>query len=621
MEPRDLAKSLLAEGRAAAARQDLPGAVAAYRRAIDADPAFAVPHNALGVALGRLGDVAGSEAALEAATRLNAKWADPWVNLAGLRRRREDKPGAAAAWLAASNRGFQLPVGEAEWLGLYLATQERYAPSVPFLQRACDEKGDRAELWYALGVALQRTHDLDGAERAFRRALQMNPGYAEAWNNLGNLLKSQVRFDEAVQAYEAGIAARPDKANTWRNRLFSLQYDPARTVADIGAAHRAYGDRFVDPLPPPELDRRSGRPLRVGFVSADFGSHPVGYFLAPVFTHYDRTKLHVIAYAGPRPEDDLTRRLRASCDAWVPTGKLDDDALIARIQRDRVDVLVDLGGHTRGSRIQVFARKPAPVQVTWAGYVGTTGLSTIDWILGDHRHTPEGYEAHCAERVWRMPRTYVCWEPPDAPPVGPLPMLTPGRGPTIGSFNNLPKINRGVVALWARVLRARPDARLKMVTKSLGDPVMQARWRAWFAEEGVSADRIDMSGRVSRDELLAMYANEVDLVLDPTPYSGGLTTLEALWMGVPSLTLGGDRFSARHTLGHQGAAGLDGFLARDADDYVRIALEWLGAPRQLAAVRLGLRERVRHSALCDGVGFTRELEDALLGMWAERLAR
>ena len=411
----------------------------------------------------------------------------------------------------------------------------------------------------------------------------------------------------------------PDKANTHRNLLFALQYDPERTVADVFEAHRAYGLRFAESSAPHAIDR-SDRPLRIGLVSSDLGAHPVGYFLAPVLEHLDRNKFVVIAYAGPRPEDELTVRLRARCESWVPTASLDDDALAARIRADRVDVLFDLGGHTRGSRVAVFAKKPAPVQVTWAGYVGTTGLPAMDYLLGDPRHTPPGAERFAVERIWRMPRSYVCWEPPQAPVPGPLPMLSAGP-PVLGCLNNLPKLNRRVVALWSRILRERPDARLLLVTKSLGDPVLQARWRGWFADEGVAPERVEMSGRVPREQVLRLYDERIDLGLDPFPYAGGLTTLEALWMGVPVVTRGdGDRFASRHSVGHLGAAGVDGFVATDPDDYVRLALRWLDDPTGLAAVRAGLRARVRASVLCDGPGYTREFEAAVRGMWDEATA-
>lgn len=639
------AKESLQRGRTLAAAGDLPGAIAAYRAAIEDDPTFAVGHNALGVALGRAGDVVASEQALLAAARVSPKWSDPWVNVGQLRSRRGDKAGAAEALIVAVRLGandtsrvelarllrslarrpeaaevllpvVDLPGEDALWLGTHLAARERYAKALPALQQATAKLPERADAWYALGVALQRTFRLDAAEAAFRRCVAMDRDHAEAWNNLGNVLKAQVRFEEAIAAYREALRVEPDKSNTHRNLLFALQYDPDRTVADVYEAHRAYGLRFVEPSRPVVIDR-SDRPLRIGLVSSDLGTHPVGHFLAPVLDNLDHTRFAVVAYAGPRPEDELTLRLRAKCDAWVPTGALDDDALAQRIRDDRIDVLFDLGGHTRGSRVQVFTKKPAPVQVTWAGYVGTTGLPTMDYLLGDSRHTPPGMERYVVERIWRMPRSYVCWEPPQAAPAGPLPMLASGA-PLLGCMNNLPKLNRRVVALWSRILRERPDVRLLLVTKSLGDPVLQARWRGWFADEGVAPERIEMSGRVTRDAVLRLYAERVDLALDPFPYAGGLTTLEALWMGVPVVTRGdGDRFASRHSVGHLGAAGVEGFVASDADDYVRLALRWLADPEGLAAVRAGLRNKVQASVLCDGPGFTREFEVAVRGMWDE----
>ncbi|MFO0688667.1 MAG: tetratricopeptide repeat protein [Myxococcota bacterium] len=649
MSGRDAAKAAVGRGRVLAKAKDVQGAIAAYREAVAADPTFAVAHNALGVALSRAGDLAASERALLEATKANPRWADPWVNLGRQRMRAGDKEGAAQAWQCAVERGgddearldlyrvlrtldrpteaaaalrpvADPPVEDLLWLGKFYASREKYETAIPLLQRACAALNEHADAHYALGVALQRTHRLDASERAFRHCAALDPRHAEAWNNLGNVLRAQVRFDEAADAYETALTVRPDKANTHRNLLFALQYDPERTAEDVYLAHKAFGERFAAPLPATPIDRRTNRPLRIGLVSADFGHHPVGYFLSPVLEHLDKSKFTVIAYAGPRPADDLRERLRDRCDQWVPTDDLDDEALAARIREDAIDVLFDLGGHTRGSRVQVFARKPALVQVTWAGYVGTTGLPTMDYLLGDERHTPAGAERFTVERIWRMPRSYVCWEPPAAAPApGPLPQLRKGH-PTLGSMNNLSKLNRQVVALWSRILRERPDARLRLVTKSLGDPSMRDRWRAWFADEGVANDRIDMSGRVPREEVLRLYSDEIDLALDSFPYSGGLTTLEALWMGVPVVTRGdGDRFASRHSMAHLGAAGIEGFVARDPDDYVRIALRWLDDPDALARVRTSLRSSIRDSVLCDGPGFTREFENAVQGMWRDSM--
>jgi protein O-GlcNAc transferase len=646
---RERAKERVEVGRERLARGDAAGAETAFLEATQLDGAWSVAHNALGVARVRAGRLAEAERAFAEACRLAPHRSSCWWNLFLARRDRAEVAGAleplrravacpdvddtvlrpAAEELrrrdhvhegaALVARQASPSADDAAWAGLELVMRGAPEPGLRLLLSATESFPERADLWYAAGVAAQGIFELSAAEKAYRRCVALDPTNADAWNNLGSVLKKMVRFDEAIAAYEAGIAARPTKLNTYRNLLFALQYDPGRDARAVYEAHRAYGLRFADPMPPAAVEADPERPLRIGYLSADLGTHPVGHFLLPVWQHHDRRRFHITAYAAPRPEDEVTRRLRALADAWVPVGALDDEALAARIRSDGIDILVELGGHTRGTRVQVCARKPAPVQVTWAGYVGTTGLPTIDWLIGDPRHTPEGAEATTVERIWRLPNTYVCWEPPEAPPPGPLPMTRVGY-PTLACFNNLPKVNRRVVGLWARILRERPDARLLLVTKALGDARLAATWTSWFAAEGVDPSRIETGGRRPREEVLQAYGTRVDLALDPFPYSGGLTTLEALWMGVPVVTLGGDRFASRHSLGHLGAVGLSSFVAADEEEYLGLVLATLDRPAELAAVRASLRERMLASPLCDGPGFTRDLEAAFRGMWRARCA-
>ncbi len=633
-------------GRTRRKEGDTAGAIAAFRTAAGLDERRAEPYNAMGVALAAKGRGEEAERAFEEALSRRPGWADPWFNLGKARLRRGDQEGAEQAWcraievqpdldaarsaLGAEYRklrrfddaarvldGLKQPSGdEALWVGSYWVRKERFSRGLRLLRIAADLLPSDPEAHYARGVAAQRMFQLDEAIVAFRRCVALKPDYAEAWNNLGNSLKAQMQFGDAYDAYREGIRLRPEKANTHRNYLFAMQYDPDLSAADVLAAHRAYGARFARPGPIPKRNRDPDRRLKVGFVSSDLGAHPVGYFLAPVWGRHDREKFQFIAYAGPRPEDEVTERLRNAVEGWVPTESLSDDALADRIRSDEIDILVDLGGHTRGSRLEVFGHKPAPVQVTWAGYVGTTGLSTIDWLIGDERHTPEGAEAFAEERIWRLRDTYVCWEPPDVPETGGLPMLKNGVV-TFGCFNNLPKINPAVIGLWARILGDLPGSRLVMITKSLADEAVRKDLTARFAACGVDPSRLELSGRIPRPQLLRTYAERIDLALDPVPYSGGLTTLEALWMGVPALTRGGDRFASRHSLGHMGAMGLEGFVGANAAEVHRLALRWANAPNELSAIRASLRGQMLASPLCDGHRFVCELERAFRGMWRD----
>lgn len=494
--------------------------------------------------------------------------------------------------------------------------------ALPYLERAVAGRPRDPEAHYALGVALHETGQLDRAIGAFSATVRFGPRHADGWNNLGSMLRAARRIPEAVQAYRKAIAARPDD-RAWSNLVYALQYDPTIDATRLFAEHQAFGRRFpAAPSMPRPASSDAARRLKIGYVSADFGSHPVGFFMLPVFAHHDRARFEVIAYSGRRRPDDVTRRLAASADRWVETASVDDDKLRAMIVQDKIDLLIDLSGHTRSNRLAVFAKRAAPVQATWAGYVGTTGVPAMDWLIADHRHMPPGSEALAVERVCRLPRSYITWEPPASPEPGPLPMLREGaRGPVLGSMNQLAKLSDPVVALWSQILSDHPSATLLLVTRGLSDPGTAAAVRALFQAHGVPAERLDLRGFQHRDELMRLYRDDLDLALDPFPYSGGLTTLEALWQGVPVIALGdGDRFAARHSAAHLAAMGLDSLVARDRADYRAKVASLLADPPRLAALRAELRPRMAASVLCDGPGFTRELEDALLAMWAARPA-
>ncbi|WP_448208502.1 O-linked N-acetylglucosamine transferase, SPINDLY family protein [Azospirillum sp. sgz302134] len=498
-------------------------------------------------------------------------------------------------------------------LGVLLRAQGRREEAVVLYQRA--GRLDPAN-WvhpYNLGNALSEMNRLTEADEAYQAALALAPGRPEIRaNRASRVLTMQGRAEEALAEIEGVLTQVPNVDSLHASRLYLMQFVPSLTMPAIAKAHAEWGARHPD-RPAPPVAAPSPK-LRIGYVSPDFRAHPVGFFLDPVLANHDRTGHEVVCYANTANPDWKTERLMQHADGWVWTTGMDDDALEARIRADGIHILVDLAGHTFGNRLSVFARRPAPVQVTWAGYVGTTGLPAMDYLISDSRQSPEGADGWCIEGILRMPDAYVPWAPPeDAPPVSPLPLAARGYA-TFGSFNALPKLNAEVATLWARVLAAVPDSRLLLRTPGFEDAGTQARALAQFERAGVDPARVDLLRGAPHRAFLAGYAG-VDVALDPFPYSGGLTTLEALWMGVPVVTLGGDRFCSRHSVTHLASAGLSELVADGPDAYVAKAAALVADPAELARLRGGLRNRLATSPALDGARFTRALEAAYGVMW------
>lgn len=512
-----------------------------------------------------------------------------------------------------------------------------------------------APAWVVLGNARRLQDDLAGAEAAYRQAVQCLPGYrdarynlalvllqrlsfceaeawvrplveenpsdAEAWTVLGGALHAQTRIDEALAAFQRSVELRRDPLRHSKY-LVALHYSPAVDARQLYQAHRVWDETYAQPLlppVPPGVARRSERaPLRVGLVGMDFTIGPTGFLALAALEQLDRDKCWLACYADRAWEDAFTARFRRVAAAWRVVWSLSDEALAEQIRRDEIDVLVDLGGHV-GRRLLAFARRPAPLQVTWLGYVGTTGLTAMDGLIADRFHVPPGEEDAYAETVLRMPGDYICYGPPqDAPAVEPLPALRRGQW-TYGCFNNPAKLHPGLFDLWAEILRRVPEARLLLKYGGLDQPPLNEHIRRQFAARGVDPARLVFEGWSEHRELLARYG-QVDLALDTQPYSGGLTTCEALWMGVPVVTFPGCTFAGRHATSHLHHAGLPMFVASSPQEYVELAVAWSQRPQELAELRAGLREQVRHSPLCDAASFARAWLDLLQQALAQRRA-
>ncbi len=486
-------------------------------------------------------------------------------------------------------------------------------------RRATDLNPDFAEAHFNLGFAFQNHRKFDEAIAAFRRAIEVRPDYAEAHSNLGVALQGQGKLDEAIAAYRRAIEVRPDHADAQSNLLMCLNYHDEITADRVFAAHREWGARVARQARPPAAyanARDAERRLRIGYVSPDFRQHSVAYFVEPLLKGHDRQAVEVFCYAEVARPDAATARLRGLADCWRATVGLSDDELADRIRADGVDILVDLAGHTANNRLGVFARRPAPVQATWLGYPNTTGLDAIDYRLVDAVTDPPGAaDALASETLVRLEGGFLCYGgAPDAPEPAAPPCLKNGAA-TFGSANNGAKVSTAAFDAWARLLVRLPEARLLLKGPQFGDATARALLLARLAERGVAAERVElMAWLPDKAAHLAVY-DRIDVALDPFPYNGATTTCEALWMGVPVVTLRGDRHAGRVGASLLSQIGLTDLVADSVENYVEIAAALAGDRERLTDLRGSLRPRMAASPLCDGPAFARKIEAAFRRMW------
>ncbi|BGE86282.1 hypothetical protein Ms3S1_27180 [Methylosinus sp. 3S-1] len=454
------------------------------------------------------------------------------------------------------------------------------------------------------------------------RAISLDPSLAEAHVARGFGLLGQGRVDEAVAAYRHAAQLRPSDAYIAGTLLFALQHNPGVTRAQLLEAHKSWAALCRPGAPRDRLsfaNEPSLRKLRIGVVSADMRRHAVTFLTLRAFERLAAFGHEIHCYKTDRKfkDDEFSDRYKACAKTWRDVSDLDDAALAALVEGDAIDILFDLSGHTAGNRLSLFAMRAAPVQVSWAGYVGTIGLDTYDGIIADPVEIPPDHEHSYVEPVARLPDCYVCYHPPlQAPDVGPLPAMRTNRF-TFGCFNRPAKLNVELARAWARILERVADSRITLVYGGLDeDGTREAVYRV-LESGGVRRDRVDLVGDSEQKDLLEAYSRKVDLALDPFPYSGGVTTLEAMWMGVPTVTLVGDTFAGRHSATHLTAAGLAAFCTYSVDDYVELAVSWAHRREELAALRARLRDNVAASPLNDEVRFARNLEEALMQLWSQ----
>jgi predicted O-linked N-acetylglucosamine transferase (SPINDLY family) len=502
-------------------------------------------------------------------------------------------------------------------LGEAFRRQERMEDAVRCYRRAVELKPGYAQAHFSLGNGLGILGDVDGAIAHYRQALAIQPDFPQAHNNHGNACKALGLPEEAEQCYRRALALWPEFEVAHSNLIFTMDLLERYGVAEQQAERRRWYERHALKFGPSIRQHEnipdSGRKLRIGYVSADFRRQSACMAFGPVICLRDRASFEAICYSGVTKEDEVTARLRAAADGWRSTVGVSDDALSDTIRRDRIDILVDLSGHMAGNRLLVFARKPAPVQVSAWGNVTGTGLESMDYLFAEALTIPAAERPHFAEKVIDLPAT-ICYEPPEyLPEVSPLPALERGSL-TFGCANRPEKISDRVIALWGRILAQFPASRLLLKGQGLGGTGLRHRMLERLAGAGIPPKRALLLGGSPHVEHLKTY-HMVDVALDPYPHGGGITTAEALAMGVPVVTLMGGTLPSRISASFLNALGMPEWIARTDEEYVQIALAAAQDLPRLARLREHLRARFLRSPIGDLQGYTRAVERAYRAIW------
>jgi len=503
-------------------------------------------------------------------------------------------------------------------LSTLLGETHRLGEALAFIEHQIAAKGETAQRLASLALAQKAKGDNAAAEVTCRKVIEMQPGNVCALVTLASCLSTRADHAGANQFMEQALAANPQMPAIYSNIAFNITYMPEVTAEETFNCHREWSRRFEHPAsaPPSAADRRSEleRPLRIGYVSGDFGRHPVGFLLRDVVRSHDRNQFYIHCYSMMRQDDEITIAIREHSDSWIDALLTSDDDLTEQIRQDRIDILVDLSGHTAYNRLPTFAAKPAPIQATWIGYFHSTGLDSIDYFITDPYTSPKGCGQLYSEIPVHLPHSRFCYSAPEyAPDVAPVPALAKGFI-TFGSFNRLEKLVDPVVAAWTAILKAVPDSRLVLKAGSLDNKDVSDCLRSRFNRCGLENDRLELRGPSSHPDMLAQYG-EIDIALDSFPFNGGMTTLEALWMGVPVVTIAGNGVVSRQSYSALANVGLLELAFPDIDAYIQGTVSLaLDLPR-LVKLREVLRPRMSASPIRQPGQFTRDLEFLFRRMW------
>jgi protein O-GlcNAc transferase len=501
--------------------------------------------------------------------------------------------------------------------------ERRFADAYDACEQAVRADPSFAEAHANLGSSARLLLREGEAIDHLRTALKLDPQHPSIWNLLATILKNCGELDDAIDAYAHAAALSPGDESFHSNQLYTILFRHAGDPEHVAAEHFAWGRRATASVRQYTHQESRGRSpaqrLRVGYVSPHFHNHAVNFFVEPILENHDHRAVEVFCFSDSDRRDATNARLRSYADVWRDVLAVPDERVAEQIHADRIDVLVDLAGHLGRNRLMVFARRPAPVQVTYIGYQATTGLPCMDWRVSDSHCDPPGMtERYHTERLLRVEPCFFVYRPSaSSPDEGPLPALANGHV-TFVCQNNFAKVSPQCIALWADVLRAVPKSKLAVLVPDAPEP-REKLLRA-FGDLDIATPRIQLLPRASRLDYLRR-CNEIDIALDPTPFNGHTTTCDALWMGVPIVTLSGNAYVSRYGGSALRGVGLEEWIASSPEQYVQIARDWAAQLPALASLRASLRERLRTSPVTDGIGFARRWEAAMRSAWADRATR
>ncbi|MBM4146320.1 MAG: tetratricopeptide repeat protein [Nitrospira sp.] len=634
-------------------KNNLDEAIIHYQKAIQLNPDLAAAYINLGLLFydKRLFDKAIK--CYQKALQLNPKSADTYNNLGVIFKEKKQFDEAIDCYQKASQIDPNLP-DTYNGLGSVLKEKGRFDEAIEYYQKALQLNPDFHSAYNNLGVVLKEKGQLDKAIDCFNKALQLNPNSAEAYNNLGVIFKDKGQLDDATTSYQKAlncnpkhvmslcnlgnvhtdqgklmeaeyyyrlaIQIEPDFASCYSNLLMMMNYTSHYSAQAIFTEHLQFAKQIAEPLGsvvlPHTNDPSPSRRLKIGYVSPDFRRHSVKYFLEPVLASHSHEQFEVFCYSDTLIPDSITKRLQEYSDQWRNIVGASDEKVAELIRKDGIDILIDLAGHTGQNRMLLFARKPAPIQVSWLGYPNTTGLRTIDYRLVDEYTDPPGLtDQFYTEKLLRLPESFLCYLPDkDCPDISELPALTAGKI-TFGSFNYFPKVSPETVALWSKILKTIPNSRLIMKALNFSDRTTCQYALEMFAEHDVSAEQITLvSLKPSYREHLVLY-NSIDVGLDTFPYNGTTTTCDALWMGVPVISLLGDTHASRVGKSILSNIGLSYLVAKSPDEYLEIAINLSKDLSRLQSLRENCRYMILHSPLTDAKQFTANLEQCYRIIW------